>query len=40
MAIFKWATETRRILENAKLPDTVSFYSIYGTSYETPYDVW
>ncbi|CAM0952375.1 unnamed protein product [Alopecurus aequalis] len=39
MAIFKWATESRRILENAKLPDTVSFYSVYGTSYETPYDV-
>nr|CAB3453935.1 unnamed protein product [Digitaria exilis] len=40
MAVFKWATETRRILENAELPDTVSFYNIYGTSYETPYDVW
>ncbi|KAF8701093.1 hypothetical protein HU200_033745 [Digitaria exilis] len=39
MAVFKWATETRRILENAELPDTVSFYNIYGTSYETPYDV-
>ncbi|PNT64921.1 phospholipase A(1) LCAT3 isoform X3 [Brachypodium distachyon] len=40
MSIFKWATETRRILENAELPDTVSFYSIHGTSYGTPYDVW
>ncbi|KQJ90987.1 phospholipase A(1) LCAT3 isoform X1 [Brachypodium distachyon] len=39
MSIFKWATETRRILENAELPDTVSFYSIHGTSYGTPYDV-
>ncbi|XP_073356629.1 phospholipase A(1) LCAT3 [Aegilops tauschii subsp. strangulata] len=39
MSIYKWATETRRILENAELPDTVSFYSIHGTSYETPYDV-
>ncbi|KAL6601260.1 hypothetical protein ACP70R_044480 [Stipagrostis hirtigluma subsp. patula] len=39
MSVFKWATETRRILDNAELPDTVSFYNIYGTSYETPYDV-
>uniref|UniRef100_A0A0D9XFJ8 Phospholipase A(1) n=1 Tax=Leersia perrieri TaxID=77586 RepID=A0A0D9XFJ8_9ORYZ len=39
MSVFKWATETRRILDNAKLPDTVSFYNIYGTSYDTPYDV-
>ncbi|XP_062198890.1 phospholipase A(1) LCAT3 isoform X1 [Phragmites australis] len=39
MSVFKWATETRRILDNGKLPDTVSFYNIYGTSYETPYDV-
>ncbi|CAL5082312.1 unnamed protein product [Urochloa decumbens] len=39
MSIFKWATETRRILDNAVLPDTVSFYNIYGTSYDTPYDV-
>ncbi|CAN6211247.1 unnamed protein product [Urochloa humidicola] len=38
-SIFKWATETRRILDNAELPDTVSFYNIYGTSYDTPYDV-
>ncbi|KAG8057376.1 hypothetical protein GUJ93_ZPchr0002g25888 [Zizania palustris] len=39
MSIFKWATETRQILDNAELPDTVSFYNIYGTSYDTPYDV-
>ncbi|CAN6218334.1 unnamed protein product [Urochloa humidicola] len=38
-SVFKWATETRQILENAELPDTVSFYNIYGTSYDTPYDV-
>lgn len=38
-SVFKWATETRRILDNAELPDTVSFYSIYGTSYDTPYNV-
>ncbi|XP_052168598.1 phospholipase A(1) LCAT3 [Oryza glaberrima] len=39
MSVFKWATETCRILEDAELPDTVSFYNIYGTSYDTPYDV-
>lgn len=39
MSVFKWATKTRQILDNAELPDTVSFYNIYGTSYETPYDV-
>jgi hypothetical protein len=40
MSVFKWATKTRQILDNAELPDTVSFYNICGTSYETPYDVW
>jgi hypothetical protein len=40
MSVFKWATETRRILDNAELPDTVSFYNIYGRAYDTPYDVW
>ncbi|XP_039795892.1 phospholipase A(1) LCAT3 isoform X4 [Panicum virgatum] len=40
MSVFKWATETRRILDNAELPDTVSFYNIYGRSYDTPYNVW
>ncbi|PVH64669.1 hypothetical protein PAHAL_2G329100 [Panicum hallii] len=39
MSVFKWATETRRILDNAELPDTVSFYNIYGRAYDTPYDV-
>ncbi|TVU08761.1 hypothetical protein EJB05_42173, partial [Eragrostis curvula] len=39
MSVFKWATETRRILNTAQLPDTVSFYNIYGTSYDTPYDI-
>ncbi|XP_062084105.1 phospholipase A(1) LCAT3 [Humulus lupulus] len=38
-AILKWASRTRQVLNNAKLPDGVSFYSIYGTSFETPYDV-
>ncbi|WVZ65534.1 hypothetical protein U9M48_014881 [Paspalum notatum var. saurae] len=40
MSVLEWATKTRQILDNAELPDTVSFYSIYGTSYDTPYDVW
>ncbi|KAG0544434.1 hypothetical protein BDA96_02G275300 [Sorghum bicolor] len=39
MSVFKWATKTRQILDNAELPDSVSFYNICGTSYETPYDV-
>ncbi|KAM6577399.1 hypothetical protein CsatB_029236 [Cannabis sativa] len=38
-AILKWASNTRQVLNNAKLPDGVSFYSIYGTSFETPFDV-
>lgn len=39
-AILKWASGTRQVLNNAKLPDGVSFYNIYGTSFETPYNVW
>ncbi|XP_057435812.1 phospholipase A(1) LCAT3 isoform X2 [Lotus japonicus] len=38
-AIFKWASGTREVLCNAKLPDGVSFYNIYGTSFDTPFDV-
>ncbi|KAJ4779685.1 Lecithin-cholesterol acyltransferase-like 1 [Rhynchospora pubera] len=37
--IFKWSCETRKILDSAQLPDSVSFYNIYGVSLETPYDV-
>lgn len=39
-AILKWAAGTRQVLNKAKLPDGVSFYNIYGTSFDTPYDVW
>nr|XP_027188389.1 phospholipase A(1) LCAT3 isoform X2 [Cicer arietinum] len=39
LAILKWATETRKVISNAKLPDGVSFYNIYGTSFDTPFDV-
>ncbi|PON59107.1 Lecithin:cholesterol/phospholipid:diacylglycerol acyltransferase [Parasponia andersonii] len=38
-AILKWASGTRDVLNNSKLPDGVSFYNIYGKSFETPYDV-
>ncbi|KAJ1443586.1 Lecithin:cholesterol/phospholipid:diacylglycerol acyltransferase [Sesbania bispinosa] len=39
LAILKWAAGTRQLISNAKLPDGVSFYNIYGTSFETPFDV-
>lgn len=39
-AILEWATGTWQVLKNAKLPEGVSFYNIYGTSFDTPYDVW
>ncbi|KAK7295216.1 hypothetical protein RJT34_18121 [Clitoria ternatea] len=39
LAILEWASETRKLISNAKLPDGVSFYNIYGTSLDTPYDV-
>lgn len=38
-SILKWATDTRQIFNNAQLPDDVTFYNIYGTSFDTPYDV-
>ncbi|XP_078165517.1 lecithin:cholesterol acyltransferase 3 [Carex rostrata] len=38
-SIYKWACETRKILDTAQLPDSVSFYNIYGVSLETPFDV-
>ncbi|KAL8171869.1 hypothetical protein V2J09_023673 [Rumex salicifolius] len=38
-AIYEWATETRRVLNNAQLPEGVGFYNIYGTSYDTPFHV-
>ncbi|PIA29785.1 hypothetical protein AQUCO_05800100v1 [Aquilegia coerulea] len=39
-AILRWAIKTRQILNNAQLPDGVSFYNIFGTSFDTPFDVW
>ncbi|PIA29784.1 hypothetical protein AQUCO_05800100v1 [Aquilegia coerulea] len=38
-AILRWAIKTRQILNNAQLPDGVSFYNIFGTSFDTPFDV-
>ncbi|KAI9077919.1 hypothetical protein K1719_040048 [Acacia pycnantha] len=39
LAILKWAAETRQVMRSAKLPDGVCFYNIYGTSFDTPFDV-
>ncbi|KAL6577959.1 Phospholipase A(1) lcat3 [Orobanche minor] len=38
-AILKWAAGTREVLNNTQLPEGVSFYNIYGTSFDTPFDV-
>ncbi|KAK9159464.1 hypothetical protein Syun_005805 [Stephania yunnanensis] len=38
-SILKWAIGTRQVFENARLPDGVKFYNIYGTSHNTPFDV-
>nr|GMD78130.1 phospholipase A(1) LCAT3 isoform X2 [Ipomoea batatas] len=39
LSILKWATGTRQIVNNAQLPEGISFYNIYGTSFDTPFDV-
>lgn len=39
-AILDWAADTRKVLNNTQIPAGVSFYNIYGTSFETPFDVW
>ncbi|KAK1295099.1 Phospholipase A(1) LCAT3 [Acorus calamus] len=39
LSIHSWAAKTRQILDEAQIPDTVSFYNIYGISNDTPYDV-
>ncbi|WOL17920.1 phospholipase A(1) LCAT3 isoform X1 [Canna indica] len=38
-SILKWAAGTRKILDDARLPNSVSFYNIYGTSFDSPFDV-
>ncbi|CAL0303276.1 unnamed protein product [Lupinus luteus] len=37
--ILEWAAGTHRLINNSKLPDGFSFYNIYGTSLDTPFDV-
>lgn len=39
-AILEWAAGTREVLNKTQIPDGVSFYNIYGTSFDTPFDVW
>ncbi|XP_043711599.1 phospholipase A(1) LCAT3-like [Telopea speciosissima] len=38
-SIHNWASVTREVLNKARLPSGVSFYNIYGTSLDTPFDV-
>ncbi|KAJ6726831.1 LECITHIN-CHOLESTEROL ACYLTRANSFERASE-RELATED [Salix purpurea] len=39
LSILRRATGTRQILNNAQLPEGVSFYNIFGASFDTPFDV-
>ncbi|KAM3360408.1 phospholipase A(1) LCAT3 [Capsicum galapagoense] len=39
LTILDWAARTRKILNDAQLPKGIPFYSIYGTSFDTPFDV-
>lgn len=39
-SILNWAAKTRQILNNVQLPEGVQFYNIFGTSFDTPFDVW
>ncbi|XP_006652823.1 lecithin-cholesterol acyltransferase-like 4 [Oryza brachyantha] len=39
MDILRWAKETQDILCKAKLPESVKFYNIYGTDYDTAHTV-
>ncbi|CAI9759286.1 unnamed protein product [Fraxinus pennsylvanica] len=38
-AILKWAAGTREILNKTQVPKGISFYNIYGISFDTPFDV-
>ncbi|MBA0737542.1 hypothetical protein Gogos_010999, partial [Gossypium gossypioides] len=38
-SILNWAAGTRKLIDNTKLPSGVRFYNIYGTSFDTPFDV-
>ncbi|KAG9144729.1 hypothetical protein Leryth_022914, partial [Lithospermum erythrorhizon] len=37
--ILEWAAGTREVLETTQLPKGVSFFNIYGTCFDTPFDV-
>ncbi|EPS69815.1 hypothetical protein M569_04944, partial [Genlisea aurea] len=37
--ILKWAKGTRELLNKTKIPQGVSFYNVYGTGVDTPFDV-
>ncbi|KMZ75159.1 Phospholipase A2 [Zostera marina] len=37
--ILDWALQTRAVLDSAKLPESVSFYNIYGTEYSSPFNI-
>ncbi|XP_068662027.1 phospholipase A(1) LCAT3-like [Aristolochia californica] len=37
--ILSWAAQTRQVFNNARLPSSVSFYNIFGSSFDTPFDV-
>ncbi|KAH7843996.1 hypothetical protein Vadar_023256 [Vaccinium darrowii] len=39
LSILKWVTGTREILNKAQLPSGISFYNIFGTLFDTPFDV-
>ncbi|EYU39472.1 hypothetical protein ABFS82_06G201800 [Erythranthe guttata] len=39
VAILEWAATTRELINKTQLPNGVSFYNIYGTSFDTPFDV-
>ncbi|MQL71134.1 hypothetical protein Taro_003454 [Colocasia esculenta] len=39
LSILKWAAHTRKILEDAQLPNDINFYNIFGISSDTPFDV-
>ncbi|CAH9071131.1 unnamed protein product [Cuscuta europaea] len=39
ISILNWATGTRQIIDGAQLPKGIDFYNIYGTTFDTPFDV-
>lgn len=38
-SILKWAAVTRQMLNKVLLPEGISFYNIFGTAFDTPFDV-